>query len=102
MLKNAIRGWHFDSDNEVVNAAHTFSNSLSQEEFKKMINIKWAERMERYVRLGGRYFEKALLLVVIVKVILAMFEINIFLRKFFLLSFARGTLNSVYPNNCIF
>ncbi len=57
-LKKAIRGRHFDS-NEVVNTAHNFFNSLSQHYFKKTINIKWAERMETCVRLGGQYFEKA-------------------------------------------
>ncbi len=58
--------------------------------------------MERYVRLRGQYFEKATQLVVIVKVMLAVFEINLFLQNFFLLSFARGTPNSIYANGCIF
>ncbi len=35
-LKKAIWGWHFDSDDEVVNATHTFFNSLPQKDFEKM------------------------------------------------------------------
>ncbi len=51
-LKKPIRGRYFDSHDEVVNTVHTFFNSLSQEDFKKTINVKWAERMEICVKLG--------------------------------------------------
>ncbi len=103
MLEKAIRGRHFDSDEKVVNAAHTFFNSLSEEDFKKMISVKWVEKMKRGV--GGseaNTSRKYPLPVVIVKVMLAMFEINPFFQNFFLLSFAKGTPNSVYASSCIF
>ncbi len=77
-LKKAIRGQHFNSNDKVVNQHTPFSTPY----LKKTINIKWAERMERCVRLGGQYFEKAPSPIVIVNVMSAMFEINLFLRKF--------------------
>ncbi len=97
-LKKAIQGRHFNSDVVVVNAAHIFFNSLSQEDLKKITNVKWAERMERYVSLGGQYFE---LSVVIVSVMLAMFEINLFLRIFFYFHL-RGVHQTAFTQTAVF
>ncbi len=57
MLKKAIRGRHFDSVNKVIDAAHTFFNSLSQEDYQCQV-----AREDR-----------------VVEVMLTMFEINRFL-----------------------
>ncbi len=37
MPKKAIRGWHFDSYNEVINAAHTFFSSISQKDDQRQV-----------------------------------------------------------------
>ncbi len=82
-----------------------FFNSLFQEDDQCQVGGEDGEVCEvrRPVLRESAYQIPPLpILVVIVKVMLARFKINLFLRNFYLLSSGKGTPNSICAKSCIF
>jgi histone-lysine N-methyltransferase SETMAR len=56
-LKEALRGVHYSTDSELMQATMKEIRKLSQDGFESVF-LKWVKRHEKCVSCDGRYFEK--------------------------------------------